>query len=197
MGKKKKGVEEAIKPNPITRERTTLYLEDWVKNVYPSLNDEYDCIFGDSIIEHLNVIPNLFDKKHWCINACGGDTTGHLLWRFNNVPKDKVVNNAIVLIGINDIFKNRNLLVSLENIKEFIKNIKGEIVVIKVLNCNPTYENSSQYQIKIDDFNKSLESLENVKLVECEHIEIDEFNDQVHLNDNGYVKLINTLKKYM
>ena len=188
-----------LKANPTTRDKTSNYLKDWIYDVYPKLNNEYNCLLGDSIIEYLNHIPQLFDKHDWVINACGGDTTNHLLWRLLNIPKDKIIKKAIILIGINDIFKNKNILISMENIKEIINNINGEIIFIKVLNCNPNYDNTPEYNLRVDEYNylltQLLYSYPKIKLIECEKLNENDFYDQVHLNDSGNIKLINLIKK--
>ena len=43
-----------LKANPTTRDKTSNYLKDWIYDVYPKLNNEYNCLLGDSIIEYLN-----------------------------------------------------------------------------------------------------------------------------------------------
>lgn len=188
-----------------------------IKNI--KVHDENIVFFGDSITYGYNV-KEFFEKYHVVNSGINGNQTRDLLDRIETDLYDYNPSKVILLIGTNDIRSDINDKDIINNIKSIIKGIRtnrknAEIYIQSVYplnrnvdeaywrDVNENYNNSSI--IELNKRIKKLCSEEHIKYINVYDKLLDKdgnlksayTKEGLHLNDLGYYKVTNVLKKYL
>lgn len=183
------------------------------------LHDENIVFFGDSITYGYN-IKEFFDDHYVVNSGINGDQTTDLLDNIDKRLYEYNPSKVFLLIGINDIYKNRDEKEIVDNIRKIVKQIKlkrknTEIFVESVYPINrnaeePTsmFKNENLTNEAVISLNKRIQKLckeENITYINVFASLADDdgslkkvyTKDGVHLTDLGYHKVTNILKKYL
>lgn len=194
-----------------------IYLNNKIKNI--KVQDENIVFFGDSITEGYNV-KEFFDDLNVVNSGISGNKTEDLINRIENTLYDYNPSKVIILIGINDVNKGENDSTIVNNIKKIIKNIRNnrknaEIYVESIYPINNNVAEKSGMLNNKDVNNKRVKELNKKIKNLCLELDIEYINvfnelidkdgnlkesytkDGVHLNDLGYHKVTEELRKYV
>lgn len=194
-----------------------IYLNNKIKNI--KVQDENIVFFGDSITEGYNV-KEFFDDLNVVNSGISGNKTEDLINRIENTLYDYNPSKVIILIGINDVNKGENDSTIVNNIKKIIKNIRNnrknaEIYVESIYPINNNVAEKSGMLNNKDVNNKRVKELNRKIKNLCLELDIEYINvfnelidkngnlkesytkDGVHLNDLGYHKVTEELRKYV
>lgn len=182
--------------------------------------DQNIVFFGDSITEQYNV-KEFYDDLRVVNSGISGNQTIDLLTQIETRLYDYNPSKVVILIGINDIDKGKSDNEILNNLKEIIKGIKenrksAEIYIESIYPVNRDVGNETTEMLNNEDLNNKRVKEINKKIKNlCKNEGIPYINvydvltdsegnlkniytqDGVHLNDLGYYKVTNTVKKYI
>lgn len=180
---------------------------------YHSLNKEDRqkiVLLGDSITQY-NDWSEILNNNNIINRGIEGNKTSDVINRLNDITSIKP-NKIFIMMGINDLLNNISQSTIINNYQNVISNIKLDspdtlIYVESVLPINTSIKKTTLTQNSIDKFNSELRKLatkENVKFINVYPLFNIDGNlpknmtvDGLHLNGNGYQKLISYLKKYI
>jgi lysophospholipase L1-like esterase len=165
----------------------------------------YDVVFiGDSITDSADWY-DIFQNKVVANRGISGDTTDGVLARMDSILNTNAY-SAFVMIGINDINNDIPIEKTIINYLAIIKKIKDEgmqvFVQSTLFTSNNIIDNS-----KVLFLNEKIEKhcrKENIKYINLNSVLAPDGNllntyttDGIHLNNEGYIKWANMIKKYI
>lgn len=195
-----------------------LYFNHKIDNIQKQ--DQNIVFFGDSITEQYNV-KEFYDDLRVVNSGISGNQTVDLLTQIETRLYDYNPSKVVILIGINDIDKGKSDNEILNNLKGIIKGIKenrksAEIYIESIYPVNRNVGDRTTEMLNNGDLNNKRVKELNKKIKNlCKNEDIPYINvydvltdsegnlkdiyteDGVHLNDLGYYKVTNTVKKYI
>lgn len=180
--------------------------------------DENIVFFGDSITEVYKV-DEFFPKRNVINSGISGDRTENLLERMDDVYRYNP-SKVFLLIGINDLNREKSIDEITKNIQKIINNIKANRKYTKIyiesvypINRNVFEEKDYSFNEKIN--NDIIKELNNKIKILCKENKIQYIdvynslldndgnlkdiytNEGLHLSDLGYFKVTTSLNKYI
>lgn len=182
-------------------------------------NDENIVFYGDSITNKYD-IENFFPSNNIINSGISGDEASDLIERINDDVYKYNPSKVFILIGINDLNHGVDKDEILNNIQEVITGIKinrklAKIYVQSIYPINKDYMKEKDYGFNeeltnddIIDLNKKIEELckkNKITYIDVYDSLLDEdgnlnreySKEGLHLNDVGYLKVSETLSKYI
>ena len=191
---------------PLPRYNKTNWLNLHNKHYNDILSTNYKTLLiGDSLIAGLSRYPNIWKKYFIPLNALncgiGGDKIENVLWRTNNLPTSRSIQNTIILCGTNNIQRNSTEDI-VDGISDIIQSLQRKYVHSNIIVCGllPRDEIWSVNRIYIDEINESLFhkcDLHNVKFIKPKDWTFHNgflksnlfYSDNLHLIEEGNIKL--------
>lgn len=181
-----------------------------VKLINNVLDNNY-VFLGDSITEGYDL--DKFYKDYPVINSgVGGYTTKTILDKLSNMVYRYNPSKVFLLIGTNDIYKEKSQTEIIENIGKIIDNIKEnrkytEIYIESIYPINSSKEKNRTNK-EINEINKKIKKLCKEKKVrylnigkllmdDNKELKTEFTEDGLHINDSAYQVITNELKKYL
>ncbi|GAA5521437.1 hypothetical protein Asal01_01378 [Fodinibius salicampi] len=186
------------------------------KNLFEQLpNGEDEIIFlGDSITDG-NEWAEMFGSTRLKNRGISGDVTDGVLYRLNEVTESNP-DKVFVMIGVNDLARDRSVNYVLENYEKIVNKIEQDspdtkIYIQSVLPVNEDFEQFSSHVDKtpeIKEVNKGLKKLADrkgltyINLFDDMSTDRDQLNpdyteDGLHLNGNGYLVWKSEIEQYL
>lgn len=186
------------------------------KNLFEQLpNGENEIILlGDSITDG-NEWAEMFGSTRLKNRGISGDVTDGVLYRLDEVTESKP-DKVFVMIGVNDLARDRSVDYVLENYEEIVNQIEQDspntkIYIQSVLPVNEDFEQFSSHVDKtpeIKEVNKGLKKLADEKgytyinlfddmSTDCDQLNPEYTEDGLHLNGNGYLVWKSEIKQYL
>lgn len=186
------------------------------KNLFEQLpNGENEIILlGDSITDG-NEWAEMFGSTRLKNRGISGDVTDGVLYRLDEVTESKP-DKVFVMIGVNDLARDRSVDYVLENYEEIVNQIEQDspntkIYIQSVLPVNEDFEQFSSHVDKtpeIKEVNKGLKKLADEKgsiyinlfddmSTDGDQLNPDYTEDGLHLNGNGYLVWKSEIKQYL
>lgn len=182
-------------------------------------NDENIVFYGDSITNKYD-IENFFPANNIINSGISGDKASDLIERINDDVYRYNPSKVFILIGINDLNHDVDEDEILNNIQEIITGIKinrkyAKIYVESIYPINKEYMEEKDYRFNeeldnddIIEFNKKIEEIckkNSITYIDVFDSLLDEdgnlnkeySKEGLHLNDVGYLKVSETLSKYI
>lgn len=193
-----------------------IYLFSIKKNI--NLLDENIVFFGDSITSGYK-IEEFYPKNNVINSGISGNVTNDLLERMDDVYRYNP-SKVFLLIGINDLNREKSIDEITKNIQKIINNIKANRKYTKIyiesvypINRNVFEEKNYSFNEKIN--NDIIKELNNKIKILCKENKIQYIdvynslldndgnlkdiytNEGLHLSDLGYFKVTTSLNKYI
>lgn len=189
------------------------------KTVNKVVMDENIVFVGDSIT-YMYDLNKYYDGYNVVNNGIDGEFT----WGVLDDLKDRIYkynpSKVVLLIGTNDIYKNKSVDEINDNVDRIIKGIKtnrtyAEIYLVSLLPVNRTKDDKVNLNMVKNRTNEMIMEINNKyqeiakkynityidlysKLIDDEgNLKLDYTKEGLHLNDNGYKVITRVIKKYI
>ena len=189
------------------------------KTINEVVMDENIVFVGDSIT-YMYDLNKYYDGYNVVNNGIDGEFT----WGVLDDLKDRIYkynpSKVVLLIGTNDIYKNKSVDEISDNVDKIIKGIKtnrtyAEIYLVSLLPVNRTNDDKINLNMVKNRTNEMIMEINNKyqeiakkynityidlysKLIDDEgNLKLDYTKEGLHLNDNGYKVITRVIKKYI
>lgn len=161
-------------------------------------------MIGDSITDG-GLWNELLDNNLIQNRGIAGDTTDGVLDRLDSINKN--IENAFIMIGINDFFQEKSVEYVFSNYQKIIKILEVKNIKVSIQSTLFVDENKpSKYNERVEQLNKKLEDFAiknklvfidlNKKLAPNKTLKKEYSFDGLHLNGTAYTIWANEIKKY-
>ncbi len=162
-------------------------------------------MIGDSLVDGAEW-HEMFPSKSIANRGIDGDTTEGVLNRLNNIYLAKP-QKAFILIGANDLIREKSIDHILERYKQILTNLIDNKITPYVFSIIHVGANKNNINPKITEFNHKLEiyllknkivfidlndNLSNNDILNSKYSE-----DGLHLNGDGYTVIMNAMRKHI